>query len=201
MSDTIEGMERIYNEALDLARRKNHDYGDAWRSNGWRGNLSRVFEKSHRLRTLLWNGNAPEARVTDEDVRQTAIDMLNTLTFFIMNMEAGVEWGHEMPFHHIKVAHEPEWQLGLGNIEPSGDIIERVHQGLVGSAPTESLPAITFRGEPVPDNLNATHLPVREPGRDLQDSIDEVSRAAGELNQLAQKEKPPSPSPRQSARP
>ena len=97
MSDTIDRMHHVFSEALQLASNKNADYGDAWKLQGWRGNLSRIFEKDQRLRTLLWRGEAVPPHVR-ENVRETAIDMMNTLAFFVMNHDAGVEWGHEMPF-------------------------------------------------------------------------------------------------------
>lgn len=86
----------VFDEALNLFERKNADYGDAWRLQGWRGNLSRVMEKVQRLRTALWRGGPVVAYVGDEDARQTALDMLNTLAFFIVNWDERKEWGHEI---------------------------------------------------------------------------------------------------------
>lgn len=97
-TETISGMRRIFDEALALAERKNNDYGDAWKENGWRGNIARIFEKTRRLRNLLWNGNPGAGQLDRETTRETAIDMMNTLAFFIMNQDRGVEWGHEDPF-------------------------------------------------------------------------------------------------------
>jgi hypothetical protein len=94
---TISQMRRVFDECLDLASRKNRDYGDAWRDQGWRGNLSRVFEKAKRLRTLLWRGDAQPSQVR-ESARETAIDTINTMAFFILNHDAGVEWGDETPY-------------------------------------------------------------------------------------------------------
>ena len=96
-SSTIEQMGRVFDEALDLARRKNADYGDAWRDQGWRGNLSRILEKAGRLRNLLWRGSN-SIPIVDEDTRQTMLDIINTAAFFIINKDHGVEWGHETPY-------------------------------------------------------------------------------------------------------
>jgi hypothetical protein len=86
---------RVFDEAVSLFEAKNADYGDAWRHQGWRGNLGRIFEKTERLRTLLWRGDVHQLVTLDEDARQTAVDMLNTLAFFIINWDDRREWGHE----------------------------------------------------------------------------------------------------------
>lgn len=87
----------VFSEALMLFDRKNADYGDAWRSNGWRGNLSRIFEKDQRVRNLLWRNDPRTPAVGDEAAVETLVDMLNTIAFAIVNLRDGVEWGHETP--------------------------------------------------------------------------------------------------------
>lgn len=161
MSNTIENMKRIYDEALNLAERKNADYGDAWRTNGWRGNLSRVFEKDHRLRTLLWNGENPGPAV-NEGVRETAIDMLNTLTFFIMNLDAGVEWGHETPFDNVGA----DWNMGLGTVvryDQSSGILPETAEFLQDQIQSAALTGVI----PVQEEPAELQLPVRVPGEEL----------------------------------
>lgn len=147
MSDTIDRMRRVFDEALNLAERKNHDYGDAWRDQGWRGNLSRVFEKSKRLRTLLWNGRAEAAQVR-ENVRETAIDQINTLAFFIMNHDAGVEWGDETPYPPVLFAPTEHGDLDYG-FDPG--IQNAVITGLQDSIQTGAI----------------DDLPIRDPGAAL----------------------------------
>lgn len=88
----------VFDEALSLFERKNADYGDAWRLQGWRGNLSRIMEKVQRLRTTLWRNGAISFEIGDEDGRQTALDMMNSLAFFILNWDERREWGHEEVF-------------------------------------------------------------------------------------------------------
>lgn len=85
----------VFDEAVSLFERKNADYGDSWRNHGWRGNLGRILEKADRLQTTLWHSSSNSFSVSDEDARQTALDMLNTLAFFIINYEARREWGKE----------------------------------------------------------------------------------------------------------
>jgi predicted nucleotide modification protein, DUF1599 family len=98
-----------FGEALQLFDRKNADYGDAWRSNGWRGNLSRIFEKAQRVRNLAWRNDPRTPAVGDEAVIETLIDMLNTTAFAIINLRDGVEWGHEVP-NSIKALRYQEEQ-------------------------------------------------------------------------------------------
>lgn len=96
--NTLYQMRQVFNEALALAEKKNTDYGDAWRDQGWRGNLSRILEKTKRLRTLLWKDGSVIPEVASEGSRETALDIINTACFFILNHDARVEWGHETPF-------------------------------------------------------------------------------------------------------
>jgi len=95
MSETIRDMSRIFDEAIRLASEKNAKYGDAWQDQGWRGNLSRILEKDKRLRTMLWRAGEPFLNGEKEHPRETAMDMMNTLAFLILNMDADREWGHE----------------------------------------------------------------------------------------------------------
>lgn len=163
MSNTLDQMKRVYEEALGLAATKNTDYGDAWRDQGWRGNLSRVFEKAKRLRTILWRSNVQPTAV-QEGVRETAIDMINTLAFFIINLDAGVEWGDEAPFARTA---DPMWQMGMGTMWqnssgmvstdfPSSESIETIRQGLNPLLDTDP------EGLPLPGAPE--ELPVRVPG-------------------------------------
>jgi hypothetical protein len=157
VSNTIDQMRRVYEEALALAERKNADYGDAWRDQGWRGNISRIFEKTKRLRTILWSGKPVETHV-DENVRETAIDMMNSLVFFVLNTDAGVEWGHETPFDFVELRSQYE-KL---NYHPDTDLVSPettniIREGVAASTNTDAIPVVT--GD----------LPVRDPGETLDE--------------------------------
>lgn len=152
MSDTITRMQAVFGEALSLAQRKNADYGDAWKDQGWRGNLSRVFEKDKRLRTILWNGDKVDIHVR-EGVRETAIDMMNTLAFFVMNHDAGVEWGHEQPF----------WQAANPFDYEPGEY-EAMNQAS-SPMPTEATQDLIREGLAAAEQTG--ELPVRVPGEEL----------------------------------
>lgn len=87
----------VFAKAIETFDQKNQDYGDAWRTNGWRGNLSRVFEKVQRVRNLAWRPDPRVPAVGDEQVLETLQDLLNTTAFAIINMIEEVEYGHETP--------------------------------------------------------------------------------------------------------
>lgn len=115
MSDqSARQVEAVFQEALALFRQKNESYGDSWRRQGWRGNLSRILEKADRLRTMLWNAKSI-TMAGDESTRQTALDMLNSLAFFIINTDGGVEWGNETPFNNYRMS-VPDWAAGPESI-------------------------------------------------------------------------------------
>ena len=84
-------------EALETFDQKNRDYGDAWRKNGWRGNLPRIFEKADRVKELLWRADPRTPAVNDESAVNTLVDMLNSIAFTIINLREGVEYGNEIP--------------------------------------------------------------------------------------------------------
>jgi hypothetical protein len=102
----------VYAKAIRVFDQKNADYGDAWRRNGWRGNLSRVFEKNERVRNLLWCSDPRTPAVGDETAVETLRDMLNTLAFAIINLEDGVEWGGETPRSQLLKASELAYNSG-----------------------------------------------------------------------------------------
>lgn len=96
-SDSRQQVWDVYAKAMEVFDKKNADYGDAWRTNGWRGNLSRIFEKTQRVRNLAWRADPRVPAVGDEQVLETLQDMLNTIAFAIINMIDEVEYGHEVP--------------------------------------------------------------------------------------------------------
>lgn len=101
----------VYAKAIQTFDQKNADYGDAWRTNGWRGNLSRIFEKVQRVRNLAWRPDPRVPAVGDEQVLETLQDLLNTTAFAIINMVEEVEYGHEVPrsrrFSELEKQYEP----------------------------------------------------------------------------------------------
>lgn len=88
---------RILDEAMRLMSEKNASYQDAWQEQGWRGCLARIMSKTTRLRNMLWRNNVSLLNGEKETPRETALDMINHLVFFIANLDDEREWGHEMP--------------------------------------------------------------------------------------------------------
>lgn len=113
MSDTEYRVQEIQRHALALVREKNARYQDSWRQQGWRGNLSRILEKGARLRAMLWQPGTPLLNGEKEHPRETALDMINTLTFMVINMDDGREWGHE------KWGHEKEKVYATDGLTPA----------------------------------------------------------------------------------
>lgn len=64
-----------FEEARYIRVRKAHDYGPTWVALGARGVWTDLFKKVLRLRQLLWKGKT--AKVNDESIRDTLLDMLN----------------------------------------------------------------------------------------------------------------------------
>jgi hypothetical protein len=97
----------VFAEALVTFDEKNADYGDAWRKNGWRGNLPRIFEKIERVRELLWRADPRTPAVSDETAIKTLIDMLNSIAFTVINLREEVEFGHEVPRSQRNTLRQP----------------------------------------------------------------------------------------------
>jgi hypothetical protein len=126
-TDTNMRVARIFDEAAALVREKNPRYGSSWRHQGWRGNLSRILEKAGRLRSMLWRRDPELLNASNEHPRQTMLDMMNTLAFAIINMDDGLEYGHEQePPRQAAAPAQPiasanGWVTdGSGNMTPAG---------------------------------------------------------------------------------
>jgi hypothetical protein len=85
------GYIRILLSAAELVAQKNIAYADAWKEQGWRGNLARVMSKNARLRNMLWR----RVPVVDEEepVERTMLDAINLLAFMGVNLRLSNEWG------------------------------------------------------------------------------------------------------------
>lgn len=89
--DDPDKVEQVIAEAVALYRRKSQNYGQAWRSQGWAGNVARVLSKATRIKNMLWR----ETPQTDQDetVEDTLLDLINLCAFTIINLREQNRWG------------------------------------------------------------------------------------------------------------
>jgi len=81
-------LEVIQNEAKELFRKKNADYGDAFATYGTVGILVRLGDKIHRLQSITSKGIN---LVQDEKLRDTLLDLHNYAAMGIMLLDNGVD--------------------------------------------------------------------------------------------------------------
>jgi hypothetical protein len=95
----VQDLRNVMGDAMRLAEVKSESYGDAWKAQGYMGNLARIMSKNARLRNLLWcdaDGDGPpipEHELDAEAVRDTLLDLINLSGFMLLNWEAGNRWG------------------------------------------------------------------------------------------------------------
>ena len=90
-SHRVEQMKAVQAEALELFRRKNADYGDAFAKYGVIGVLMRIEDKLQRSMSITKNG---VNLVNDEGIRDTLIDLHNYAAMAVMLLDEwnGMEW-------------------------------------------------------------------------------------------------------------
>ena len=84
MSNRIEQMELVQQESLDLFKKKNQDYGDAFANYGAIGVLVRMGDKISRLQTIT---NRNVSLINTESLRDTLIDLHNYSAMAIMLLD------------------------------------------------------------------------------------------------------------------
>ena len=82
--DRATQLEVVQSEALELFRKKNADYGDAFAEYGTVGVIVRIGDKIKRLSKVSNNGIQ---LVSDESLRDTLIDLHNYAGMAIMLMD------------------------------------------------------------------------------------------------------------------
>lgn len=83
-------------QVRDTIVRKSQGYGDAWRRQGYMGNLARVLSKSARLDNMLWcdvDQGMTDGPDTQESVTETLVDLGAMAAFTVANLEEGNRWG------------------------------------------------------------------------------------------------------------
>jgi len=84
LMDRVEQLKRIQSEGLELFRRKNADYGDAFAKYGAIGVLMRIEDKIQRSLSITKNG---VNLVNDEGIRDTLLDLHNYAAMALMLLE------------------------------------------------------------------------------------------------------------------
>lgn len=79
----VEQMEEIQHDALELFKRKNADYGDAFAEYGVIGVLMRIQDKLKRCVSITKNG---VVLVNDEKIEDTLLDLHNYSAMALMLM-------------------------------------------------------------------------------------------------------------------
>ena len=82
--DRVSQMETVQKEGLELFKRKNNDYGDAFANYGPVGVIVRMGDKINRLMSITKTG---VTMVNDEGLRDTLIDLHNYSAMAIMLMD------------------------------------------------------------------------------------------------------------------
>ena len=80
----VEQMEKIQSEGLELFRKKNADYGDAFAKYGVIGVLMRIEDKIQRSLSITKNG---VNLVKDEGIRDTLLDLHNYAAMALMLLD------------------------------------------------------------------------------------------------------------------
>lgn len=84
MANRVEQMETIQKEGLELFKKKNADYGDAFAKYGIIGILMRIEDKIQRSLSITKNG---VNLVKDENIRDTLIDLHNYAAMGLMLLD------------------------------------------------------------------------------------------------------------------
>ena len=84
MANRVEQIETIQKNALELFKRKNQDYGDAFAKFGIIGILMRIEDKIQRAISI--NKNKVEL-VNDETIKDTLLDLHNYAAMGLMLLE------------------------------------------------------------------------------------------------------------------
>ena len=84
MTNRVEQMELIQKEGLELFKKKNADYGDAFAKYGIIGVLMRIEDKIQRSLSITNNG---VNLVKDENIRDTLLDLHNYAAMGLMLLD------------------------------------------------------------------------------------------------------------------
>lgn len=100
----VEQMETIQKEGLELFKKKNQDYGDAFASYGVIGVLVRMGDKISRLQSITTNSIS---LINSESLRDTLIDLHNYSAMAIMLLDEDKKKQEEVCFIPPKLRPPP----------------------------------------------------------------------------------------------
>jgi len=84
MANRVEQMKQVQNEGLELFKKKNTDYGDAFANYGPIGVIVRMGDKIQRLQSIT---NKGISLVNTESLRDTLIDLHNYSAMAVMLLD------------------------------------------------------------------------------------------------------------------
>jgi hypothetical protein len=90
-SRTTQQLLDLFADLVQLQMRKGQEYGEAWRSQGYMGNVARVLSKASRLKNMLWRDFQMES--ADEPIEETLGDLVNLAAFAVLNYRDRNKWG------------------------------------------------------------------------------------------------------------
>lgn len=121
MIDRSKQFRAIQDEALELFKRKNADYGDSFTKHGPTGIIIRLGDKLHRLQSITRTG---VTLVNTETLRDTLIDMHSYAAMAVMLLdEGGDEKSDDAPMDAAEVTPGPD--EGGGEVLVDGDVLLR----------------------------------------------------------------------------
>lgn len=93
--ETQQRLVKLFEKALQLQQEKALTYGDAYRSQGYMGNVARVLSKVARVRNMLWRDSfiATVHTSVHESVEDSLLDLINLAGFTLINLNDGNKWG------------------------------------------------------------------------------------------------------------
>lgn len=90
--DRVEQMENVQKGALEMFKKKNKDYGDAFAKFGVIGILMRIEDKIQRSLSITKNG---VNMVNDESIRDTLMDLHNYAAMGVMLLDEKEEFNSD----------------------------------------------------------------------------------------------------------
>lgn len=98
--DRVAQYEKVQKEAIELFKRKNADYGDAFANYGPIGVIVRMGDKISRLTNVTKNG---VTMVNTESVRDTLIDLHNYAAMAVMLLDENNEFNSQCPTEPVEI--------------------------------------------------------------------------------------------------